>query len=166
MRRDSVEPNDFTYSILLTASPQISPFQIHAQVIKTRHQQIPSAGTALLAAYSKLRNPSEAFSVFRRIKDKDIVAWSAMLACYARAGDSEGAAKLFMEMTRNSINPNEFTLSSAIDACASPTAAAGQGKQFHATSIKVLQALKNPFCGVNPPGSFSVLKLASNFPPL
>ncbi|WOL10938.1 Pentatricopeptide repeat-containing protein [Canna indica] len=137
MRRDSVEPNDFTYSILLIASPQISPFQIHAQVIKTCHQQIPSVGMALLAAYTKLGNPSEAFSIFREIKNKDIVAWSAMLAYYARAGDSEGAAKLFLEMTRNSINPNEFTLSSTIDACASPTAAAGQGKQFHVTSIKL-----------------------------
>lgn len=137
MRLDAIEPNDFTYSILLTASPQISPFQIHAQVIKTKFQQVPSVGTALLAAYTKLGNTCEAFCVFRGIKEKDIVAWSAMLACYAQAGDSEGAVKLFTEMARKSIGANEFTLSSAIDACASPTASADQGKQFHAISIKL-----------------------------
>lgn len=137
MRREYIEPNEFTYSILLAASPQISPFQIHAQVIKTRYQEVPSVGTALLAAYTKLGNLGEAFSAFKAIKDKDIVAWSAMLASYAQAGDFEGAAKLFTEMARNGVRPNEFTLSSAVDSCASSTAPADQGKQFHALSIKL-----------------------------
>lgn len=136
MRKENVEPNDFTYSILLTASPVISPFQVHVQVIKTNHQHAPSVGTALLAAYTKLGNTHEALSVFREIEGKDIVSWSAMLACYAQAGDSEGAVKLFREMAREGVKPNEFTLSSAIDSCASPTAAADRGKQFHAISIK------------------------------
>ncbi|XP_008808560.1 pentatricopeptide repeat-containing protein At2g27610 [Phoenix dactylifera] len=136
MRKENVEPNDFTYSILSTASPVVSPFQVHAQVIKTNYQHVPSVGTALLAAYTKLGDTHDALSVFRDIEGKDIVTWSAMLACYAQAGDSEGAVKLFREMAREGVKPNEFTLSSAIDACASPTAAADQGKQFHAISIK------------------------------
>ncbi|XP_072982217.1 pentatricopeptide repeat-containing protein At2g27610 [Typha latifolia] len=136
MRKDSVEPNDFTFSILLTASPSISPFEVHAQVIKTNYQHVPSVGTALLAAYAKLGSTQDTLSVFKEINKKDIVAWSAMLTCYAQAGDPEGAMKLFRDMAMERVKPNEFTLSSAIDASASPNAAADQGRQFHAMSIK------------------------------
>ncbi|OAY71952.1 Pentatricopeptide repeat-containing protein [Ananas comosus] len=136
MRKDYVEPNDFTYSVILTTSPTISPFEIHAQVIKSNYQHAPSVGTALLAAYSKIGNTRDALSIFVRIEDKDIVAWSAMLACYAQAGDCEGAVKLFEEMGKKKVRPNEFTLSSVINASTCPTAAADQGKQFHAISIK------------------------------
>ena len=137
MMRDGVEPNDFTYSTILTAPLTcISPFEIHCQAIKTDYLRAPSVGTALLAAYSKLGNTHEAMSVFERIDEKDIVTWSAMLATYAQAGDSEGAIKLFKEMARKRVVPNEFTFSSAINVCASPSAASDQGKQFHAISIK------------------------------
>ncbi|KAJ0972682.1 hypothetical protein J5N97_020641 [Dioscorea zingiberensis] len=136
MMGGGVRPNDFTFSTILTASPSISPAQIHAQVIKTNYHNVSSVGTALLAAYAKLGSTQEALSVFGDIDVKDIVAWSAMMFGYAQAGDSEGAAKLYSEMNMKEVRPNEFTLSSVIDACASPAASVEQGKQFHGIVIK------------------------------
>ncbi|XP_020247743.1 pentatricopeptide repeat-containing protein At2g27610 [Asparagus officinalis] len=137
MMRNGIEPNDFTYSTVLTASPAcISPFEIHCQAIKTNYLCSLSVGSALLAAYSKLGNTYEAISIFKRIDEKDIVTWSAMLSTYAQAADSEGAIELFREMVRKGVFPNEFTFSSVINACSSPTSSSDQGKQFHAFSIK------------------------------
>ncbi|CAA7397059.1 unnamed protein product [Spirodela intermedia] len=137
MRREDAMPNEFTFSAMLTASPLVSPLQIHAQAIKSGHETSPSVGTALMSAYTNLGLTGEALSAFRGIEDKDIVAWSAMLAAYAQVGDSEAAVRLFCEMTRRRVSPNEFTMSSVIDSCSGPSAAVDQGKQFHGVSIKL-----------------------------
>ncbi|XP_058196488.1 pentatricopeptide repeat-containing protein At2g27610 [Rhododendron vialii] len=136
MRREGVRPNHFTYSTALTAHPTTSLFQIHAQVIKTNYEKSPSVGTALLDAYIKIGHTSEAGKVFVLIEEKDIVAWSAMLGGYAQLGDTEGAVKVFLQLAKDGVRPNEFTFCSVVNACASPVAAAEQGKQFHASSIK------------------------------
>ncbi|PSR89868.1 Pentatricopeptide repeat-containing protein [Actinidia chinensis var. chinensis] len=136
MRREGVRPNHFTYSTVLTAHPTASLIQIHAQVIKTNYENSPSVGTALLDAYIKIDNISEAAKVFELIEEKDIVVWSAMLAGYSQTGDTEGAVKVFLQLTKEGVRPNEFTFCSVINACASSTAAVEQGKQFHASSIK------------------------------
>ncbi|GMG98457.1 hypothetical protein Nepgr_000297 [Nepenthes gracilis] len=136
MGRAGVSSNDFTYSAILTAHPCISPSQVHAQVIKTNYKNSPSVGTALLDAYAKTRNTDEAAKVFEIIGEKDIVAWSAMLAGFTQVGDTEGAINVFRQLTKQGISPNEFTFSSIMNACAGPVAAAEQGKQFHAFAIK------------------------------
>lgn len=144
MSREGIKPNDFTYSTILTAQPAVSPFQIHAQVIKTNYEKSPTVGTALLDAYLKLGKLAESARVFDLIDEKDIVAWSAMLVGYAQFGDSEGAVKIFKELVKDGIKPNEFTFSSVLNACAAPTAPVEQGKQFHAFSIKL--KLNNALC--------------------
>ncbi|KAM0909271.1 hypothetical protein ACQ4PT_014918 [Festuca glaucescens] len=136
MGEGGIKPNEFTYSTMLTASLSILPSQIHAQIIKTNYQHAPSVGTALLSSYSKLGSTGEALSVFKTIDQKDVVAWSAMLSCYSQAGDCGGATDVFIKMSMQGMKPNEFTISSVIDACASPTAGVDQGRQFHAVSIK------------------------------
>ncbi|KAE8037458.1 hypothetical protein FH972_010045 [Carpinus fangiana] len=144
MNREGVRPNHFTYSTILTAQPAISIFQVHAQVIKSDYEKSPSVGTALLDAYIKIGYVDEAAKVFELIDEKDIVAWSAMVAGYAQRGDTEGAVKIFLQLAKEGVKPNEFTFCSVINACAAPTAAVEQGKQFHACSIK--STLANALC--------------------
>ncbi|KAK7261224.1 hypothetical protein RIF29_27529 [Crotalaria pallida] len=137
MRREGVKPNHFTYSAILTVKHCVSISQIHAEVIKTNYEKSSSVGTALLDAYVKIGNTSDAVKVFELIEARDVIAWSAMLAGYAQTGETEEAAKIFLQLTRDGIKPNEFTFSSIINACAAPTAAVEQGKQFHAYAIKM-----------------------------
>ncbi|KAJ6739345.1 hypothetical protein OIU74_004165 [Salix koriyanagi] len=136
MSREGVRPNDFTYSTILTAQAGVSPFDMHAQAIKRNYVKSPSVGTALLNAYVKRGNVDEASKVFQRIEEKDIVAWSAMISGYAQIGDTEGAVRIFVQMAKEGVKPNEYTFSGVINACAAPTAGVEQGKQLHAWSIK------------------------------
>jgi len=144
MRREGVKPNHFTYSAILTVQHPVFVSEMHAEVIKTNYEKSSSVGTALLDAYVKLGNTIDAVKVFEIIEAKDLMAWSAMLAGYAQTGETEEAAKLFHQLIKEGIKPNEFTFSSIINACASPTAAAEQGKQFHAYAIKM--RLNNALC--------------------
>ena len=132
-RQGDARSNEFTFSAILT-SPMISPSQVHADAIKTGCENFNSVGTALIKSYS---DPNSAFQVFSGIKNKDLVSWSAMITAFAQAGDSISAVKLFSEMTTLGEYPNEFTLSSLIHSCAAPSASTDQGKQFHASSIKL-----------------------------
>lgn len=136
MSREGVRPNHFTYSTILATHPTLSLFQLHAQVIKANYENSPTVGTALLDAYIKIGNINEASRVFELIQEKDIVAWSAMLAGYAQIGDTDKAIRVFRQLANEAVQPNEFTFSSIIHACATPMATMEQGKQFHAVSIK------------------------------
>ncbi|KZV47163.1 pentatricopeptide repeat-containing protein-like [Dorcoceras hygrometricum] len=136
MRRQGVRPNHFTYSTILAALSTTALYQVHAEIIKSNYEKSPSVGTALLGAYVKIQKNSEAAKVFEQIERKDVVAWSAMLAGYAQEEDIMGALTIFFQLSKDGIRPNEFTFSSIINACAGHRAAAQQGKQFHASSIK------------------------------
>ncbi|KAL2899483.1 hypothetical protein RDABS01_024565 [Bienertia sinuspersici] len=136
MNRMGISPNDFTYSAILTAQPCVSPYQIHALVVKRRYLGSPNVGTALLDAYIKNGSVDEAAKVFENINQKDIVTWSAMLAGYAQVGDAVGAINVYSQLMKEGIHPNEYTFSSVINSCAAPEAAVEQGKQLHALSIK------------------------------
>ena len=67
-----------------------------------------------------------------------------MLEGYAQAGETEEAAKIFHQLTREGIKQNEFTFCSIINGCTAPTASVEQGKQFHAYAIKL--RLNNALC--------------------
>ncbi|KAK6163577.1 hypothetical protein DH2020_000441 [Rehmannia glutinosa] len=136
MRREDVKPNHYTYSTILAALPTNSLFQVHADIIKTNYNNSPSVGTALLDAYIKIGKSNDAAKVFKQIEEKDVVAWSAMLVGYAQEEDIEGAVNFFAQLAKEGVEPNEFTFSSIINACATSSAAAEQGKLFHACSIK------------------------------
>ncbi|KAK7324868.1 hypothetical protein VNO77_28762 [Canavalia gladiata] len=144
MRREGVKPNHFTYSAILTVQRAMFISEIHAEVIKTNYEKSSSVGTALLDAYVKIGYIGDSVKVFEIIEAKDIIAWSAMLAGYAQTGETEEAAKIFLQLTKEGIRPNEFTFSSIINACAAPTASVEQGKQFHAYAIKM--RLNNALC--------------------
>ena len=136
MNRMGIRPNDYTYSAILTAHPCVSPYQIHAVIVKKPYLGSPNVGTALLDAYIKTGNAFDAAKVFESIRHKDIVTWSAMLAGYAQVGDTEGAISIYCKLGNEGYHPNEYTFSSVMNSCAAPEAAVEQGKQFHAFSIK------------------------------
>ncbi|RYR43055.1 hypothetical protein Ahy_A08g039488 [Arachis hypogaea] len=144
MRKEGVKPNHFTYSAILTVQHIAFVSQIHAEVIKTNYENSSSVGTALLDAFVKMGSTNDARKVFDRIEAKDIIAWSAILVGYTQTGETADAVKIFLQLTREGIKPNEYTFSSIINACAAPMASVEQGKQFHACAIKM--RLNNALC--------------------
>ncbi|KMZ60227.1 Pentatricopeptide repeat-containing protein [Zostera marina] len=136
-----VDPNDFTYSTILAADTNTPVSEIHAHAIRRNYAGATSVGTALVVAYTTLGDIKKAVSSFRFTKSKDIMTWSAMVVAYAQIGDTNGAIGVFRELmtlttSDDMTSPNEYTLSGVIDACASPSATAEQGKHFHAVTIK------------------------------
>lgn len=111
------------YASLLQTCTKVHSFnhglQIHSHVIKSGLETDRFVGNSLLALYFKL---SSNFRDTRRVFDglfvKDVISWTSMISGYVRAGKPRGSIDLFWEMLDFGVEPNGFTLSAVIKACA------------------------------------------------
>ncbi|XP_008797615.3 putative pentatricopeptide repeat-containing protein At1g68930 [Phoenix dactylifera] len=138
MRAQGVGIDQYTFGSVLTACGGLSALeqgkQVHAYIIRTYYDNNVFVGSALVDMYSKCRSIRLAEVVFRRMAFKNIVSWTAMLVGYGQNGCSEQAMKIFCEMQRNGIEPDDFTLGSVISSCAN-LASLEEGAQFHCRAL-------------------------------
>ncbi|GER31891.1 pentatricopeptide repeat-containing family protein [Striga asiatica] len=138
MRSNDVSMDQFTFGSVLTACGALSASregkQIHAYIIRTDQMGSVFVASALLDMYSKCRDIKNSEIVFRRMRNKNVVSWTAMLVAYGQNGFSEEAVRIFSEMQRNGVGPDEFTLGSVISSCAN-LASLEEGSQFHGQAL-------------------------------
>ncbi|XP_072961561.1 putative pentatricopeptide repeat-containing protein At5g13230, mitochondrial isoform X1 [Typha angustifolia] len=140
MRKVGLMPNNFTLTSVLKASVSLSSPKlgksIHGCSIKNYYETDPYVGGALLDMYAKCGDIEDARLVFEMVPHYDVILWSFMIARYAQSNQNEQALELFCRMMRSSVVPNEFSLSSVLQACAS-TANLEVGQQVHSHAIKI-----------------------------
>ncbi|XP_058067966.1 pentatricopeptide repeat-containing protein At3g24000, mitochondrial isoform X1 [Magnolia sinica] len=87
---------------------------IHSLLIKTGSELDAYLSSSLVDMYSKCGLAEDAYKVFDRIEDPDVVAWSSMISCLDQQGCSTQAAGLFSKMGRMGVRPNQYTLTSLV----------------------------------------------------
>ncbi|KAF8732698.1 hypothetical protein HU200_015031 [Digitaria exilis] len=96
----------------------------HALLVKSGHFVSggdPFLASALVSFYAKNRLLDAARRVFDELPRKDAAVYNALLSAYTRGGLIDAAEKLFEEMpekNKESVQPNELTVSSVLPACA------------------------------------------------
>lgn len=139
-------PSDrFTYTYVLKAcvvsGSELSYAQrgkeVHAHVLRRGYESHLHIMTTLLDMYAKFGCVESARLVFSSMPVKNLVSWSAMVACFAKNGMAFEALELFGEMMRESgdVLPNSVTMVSVIQACAA-LSALEQGKLIHAYILR------------------------------
>ncbi|KAI3714083.1 hypothetical protein L1987_72673 [Smallanthus sonchifolius] len=111
------------YAVLLQTCTKSHSFnhglQLHSHVIKTGLETDRFVGNSLLALYFKLCSDfTETKRVFDGLYYKDVVSWTSMISGFIRVGKPCFSLHLFKQMLRIGVEPNGFTLSSVIKACA------------------------------------------------
>lgn len=106
--------------------------EIHGRILRHGYESHVHIMTTLLDMYAKFGNVVYAGHVFNGMPVKNVVSWSAMIACYAKNGRSLQALDLFHEMVigTHDLSPNSVTMVNVLQACAA-LAALGQGKMMH-----------------------------------
>ncbi|KAL2225896.1 pentatricopeptide repeat-containing protein At3g53360, mitochondrial [Sesamum indicum] len=140
MQQSGFMPDHFTFGSVIKACSGLTEVdlgdQLHAQVIKSEFGSHLIAQNALIAMYTKFGRINEACSVFSRIKSKDLISWSSMIAGFSKLGYELEALCCFKEMLfQGTYYPNEFIFGSVFSACG----CLGQpeyGRQIHGISIK------------------------------
>lgn len=133
------KPNEFTFSNLLKASGAVSSgkhgMHIHAVCIKYGCDLELYVGNSLVDMYAKSGHMDEAQLIFGGLMTKNEVSWNALIAGHARKDEVEEAMNVFQRMKREDFEPDQFTYSTILSACAS-TGALEQGKWVHAHVMK------------------------------
>ncbi|KAF6149222.1 hypothetical protein GIB67_026078 [Kingdonia uniflora] len=140
MRLSSIHPSLLTFVSLLGVSASLSTIdlskQIHGLIIKFGFSLDLYAGSALVDVYSKCFCAKDARLVFDEMNEKDIVVWNAMIFGYTLNTKAEDAFRIFLELQRLRMKPNEFTFV-ALVTVASNMASLAHGQQFHSQLIKI-----------------------------
>lgn len=135
-----IRSDRFTYTYVLKACVALScgvsllrhGKEIHASVLRHGYDGIVHIMTTLIDMYARFGCVMYAGFVFNEMAVKNVVSWSAMIACYARNGMAFEALELFREMIveTHDLCPNSVTMVSVLQACAA-LAALEQGKMIH-----------------------------------
>ncbi|XVF25760.1 hypothetical protein REPUB_Repub13aG0241500 [Reevesia pubescens] len=96
--------------------------------------------------HEMIGNLDDALIIFEEIAKPDIVSWNAVIVGCVLHENHDWALELFGKMRRSGKNPNMFTLSSALKACAG-NGLKELGKQLHCNLIKLNVGL-DPFMDV------------------
>ncbi|KAK4276343.1 hypothetical protein QN277_019301 [Acacia crassicarpa] len=121
MRREGYVPNDFTFSIVITACAGLCLLefgqQFHGLICKASLVTEACIESALIDMYAKCGNLDDAKKVFERISNPDTVTWTAIISAYAQHGLVEGAFHFFRRMVQCGAKPNAVTLLCVLFAC-------------------------------------------------
>lgn len=129
-------PSDrFTYTYVLKAclaAQSLLPKakEIHAHLFRHGYHRHLHIMTTLIDVYARFGCVRDATCVFTEMPEKNLVSWSAMIACYTKNGKPLDALELFSDMMTLSLLPNSVTMVSVLQACAA-LAAVEQGKLLH-----------------------------------
>ncbi|KAH1070740.1 hypothetical protein GLYMA_03G189000v4 [Glycine max] len=105
---DAFRVDDFTLSILLTASASLMEGQqVHAHAVKLGLETDLNVGNGLIGFYSKFGNVDDVEWLFEGMRVRDVITWTEMVTAYMEFGLVNLALKVFDEMPeKNSVSYN------------------------------------------------------------
>lgn len=134
MRTRKVLSNSLTIVSILSACGSVEALQtgkeIHAQVIKNSASSNIHIGSTLIWFYCKCKSYFYASNVLQTMPARDVVSWTAIISGCTRLGHESEALEFLKIMLREGIEPNPYTYSSSLKACAKLKAII-HGKSIH-----------------------------------
>eukprot|EP00250_Pteridium_aquilinum_P017302 c23559_g1_i1 orf=795-3455(-) len=110
--------------------------QVHAHMVEIGHEICLLVGNTLINMYAKCMSPQEAFHVFVKLSERDVVSWNALITGNVHNGHFQEALCLFKQMQTEHVEPNQVTLLAALKACSSISSFT-VGEEVHALIIEL-----------------------------
>ncbi|KAL7091294.1 hypothetical protein ACP275_12G096500 [Erythranthe tilingii] len=121
MQLSGVKPDEANFVSVLCACAHLGSLEIgkwiHIYVGKLGMPVSVKLGTALIDMYSKCGCLDLAEQVFDKLPHRDVICWNTMISGYAMNGDGESALRLFDEMQKLRVRPDNVTFVSLFSAC-------------------------------------------------
>ncbi|KAG1326372.1 pentatricopeptide repeat-containing protein [Cocos nucifera] len=120
---NDVKPNWVTIASVLPACSHSAALkrgeQIHRYAGAMGFDSHPVVQIALVAMYAKCGSLVKARHCFDRInkKERDVIAWNALITAYASHGRGVEAVSAFEDMVTSGVRPNEITFTALLSGC-------------------------------------------------
>ncbi|PKA65502.1 Pentatricopeptide repeat-containing protein [Apostasia shenzhenica] len=140
MLRSGFFPDQFSLGSVVRSCSGLSDAelgrQLHSYAIKLDYGSDLIVENTFVNMYSNSDRIDEAFAVFQRIAEKDLISWGSMISGFSQHGHDLEALYLFREMIgEGSCQPNQFHFGSVFNSCGSLNLLE-YGKQLHSLCIK------------------------------
>ncbi|MQL82412.1 hypothetical protein Taro_014887 [Colocasia esculenta] len=121
MHSSGARCNEFTFPSLFKACSGLFDFeaglQIHGVVVVTGFESDVFVANSLMTFYAKFGLVSESQKLFDGVAGRNVISWNTILSSHVQNGLIDEAFVLFRDMVSGGTSPNEFTLSSMVNAC-------------------------------------------------
>ena len=151
MMEEKIEPNESVLVNVLSACAHLGAMEqgkwIERYMERKNVRLTVRLSTALIDMYSKCGSVERALEVFYRMKEKNVLAWSAMINGLAINGQGKDALNLFSQMEVQGIKPNEVTFIGILNACSHSKLVDEGCHFFHSmTSVYGLKLNAHHYC--------------------
>ena len=107
MQRRGAKPDQVTFESILRATATIAALELGKQVqthtFKTGFVKNVFAGSALIDMYSKCGSIESALHMFKKMPERNLISWNAMLAGFSQNGYGRETLQLYEEMLRSNM---------------------------------------------------------------
>ncbi|KDP40584.1 hypothetical protein JCGZ_24583 [Jatropha curcas] len=122
MKHDNVEPVVYNFTYLLKLCGDNSDLrrgkEIHGQLITSGLSWNQFAMTGVVNLYAKCRKTDDAYKMFDRMSERDLVCWNTIISGYAQNGLPEVALQLVPRIFEEGHRPDSITIVSILPAVA------------------------------------------------
>lgn len=121
MQSAGIVPDEAIFVSILCASANLGALNIgiwvHGYLDQMKLRLSVRLGTALIDMYAKCGKLDLAEKVFYEMPERDTISWNAMISGLAMNGEGERALRLFHEMEKDGIQPDDITFIAIFTAC-------------------------------------------------
>lgn len=121
MQLNGLEPDEAIFVSLLCACAQLGALDIGIWIHRCLDRLgLPLSvhlGTGLIDMYAKCGNLELAKKLFDGMPERDTICWNVMISGMAMHGDAETALKLFLEMEKAGVRPDDITFIAIFTGC-------------------------------------------------
>eukprot|EP01018_Ginkgo_biloba_P011341 Gb_31474 [translate_table: standard] len=162
-------PDSFTVVHVLRACTLIAALQqgkwIHGYTIRRGLDSNVLVGNSLIHMYAKCGSIVIAHHVFDKMRKRDVISWSAMIAGYGMHGHGYEALALFTQMQEAGVKPDYITFICLLSAC-SHSGLLDEGWQYFDSMIRdycIIPGVEHYACMVDLLGRSGHLQEALDF---
>ncbi|XP_020148699.1 pentatricopeptide repeat-containing protein At4g33170-like [Aegilops tauschii subsp. strangulata] len=140
MAREGAGADGFSFSTVLSGltadADTVSGLQVHGQLVKSGFGDDVCVGNSLVEMYTKNGALESGAKAFAEMPQRDVVSWTEMAAGWLHCGEPAKAIGVLGPMMLEGIRPNNYTLATAANACAT-LAGPSEGRKVHGYAIRL-----------------------------